>query len=123
VIGHDPGYTRTGHSTASIYFDYNPPVITEPSVLVAEFSTALAEAVTERMQLSPNPARDVLFISLPGVRSASIQVHAADGRTVIEEQLQGQFVQLSTASLPGGSYSLLVRDTEGSVHRGRFIKH
>ncbi|MBK9629215.1 MAG: hypothetical protein IPO56_16370 [Flavobacteriales bacterium] len=24
---------------ANIYFDFNPPVITEPSVLVAEFST------------------------------------------------------------------------------------
>ena len=24
---------------ANIYFDFNPPIITEPSVLVAEFST------------------------------------------------------------------------------------
>ena len=30
-------------NTANIYFDFNPPVITEPSVLVAEFSTSMSE--------------------------------------------------------------------------------
>ncbi len=40
---------------ANIYFDFNDPVITEPSVLVAEFSTAVVERDERARAITPAP--------------------------------------------------------------------
>ncbi|MEZ4756889.1 MAG: hypothetical protein R2817_08690 [Flavobacteriales bacterium] len=55
-----PGTTI--QNIANIYFDYNLPVITEPSVLVAEFSTSSNESQGHERLLAPNPVADQLFV-------------------------------------------------------------
>ncbi|MBK6831765.1 MAG: hypothetical protein IPG92_13940 [Flavobacteriales bacterium] len=49
---------------ANIYFDFNPPVITEPSALVAEFSTDVSDADSRIGLLSPNPATEYVASSM-----------------------------------------------------------
>ncbi|MEZ4740290.1 MAG: hypothetical protein R2818_13260 [Flavobacteriales bacterium] len=50
---------------ANIYFDFNDPAITEPSVLVAEFGTGLSQQNDNGIHLSPNPTTDLLTVMLP----------------------------------------------------------
>jgi hypothetical protein len=121
VIGHDPGYTRTGHSTASIYFDYNPPVITEPSVLVAEFSTGVATVDSGTLLLAPIPANDQLRVSSSRSINA-IQVFAMDGREELRLSTRSTSTTLNVGRLSSGAYLLIAHLADGAVLRQRFLK-
>ncbi|MFZ1694403.1 MAG: T9SS type A sorting domain-containing protein [Flavobacteriales bacterium] len=109
---------------ANIYFDYNPPVITEPSVLVAEFSTGEQgqAQVPEAMRLMPNPVNDVLFISANG-NLASFRITAADGREVMARTVRAASASIAVDQLNAGAYLLIVTFTNGNEARERFIKH
>lgn len=103
---------------ANIYFDYNPPVITDPCVLVAEFSTAVQENADDWIQLMPNPTDGVLFLHLREAAYTTVQVLAMDGRTMeVPVQRSADRLQLDVRSLPAGVY--VVRTAEGSA---RFVK-
>jgi len=103
---------------ANIYFDFNPPIITEPSVLVAEFSTGVGEVSTPRMTIQPNPAMDRLHVVSHAATSGSYRVFSADGREVRPPGIwHGHRLELDVRSLRSGLYMLQL---DGSVER--FIK-
>ncbi|WKZ67877.1 MAG: hypothetical protein QY325_08100 [Flavobacteriales bacterium] len=103
---------------ANIYFDFNPPVITEPSVLVAEFSTGVGEESTPRMTIQPNPAMDRLYVLTQAPTSGSYSVLAADGREVRPPgNWHGHRLELDVSLLTPGLYMLQL---DGYVER--FIK-
>ncbi|MBL0044612.1 MAG: DUF11 domain-containing protein [Flavobacteriales bacterium] len=110
---------------ANIFFDFNPPVITEPSVLVAEMSTGQAEGPREvgmQLTLFPNPAQGSIMISAP-LPMRAVQVFAADGRLLIEEQLSDRTAHLSVAALPTGNYAVAVRLDDGTLLRERMSSY
>jgi hypothetical protein len=49
--------------TTNKHFDRSPPVITEPNLLEAEFSTGMWEVDERRLRLSPVPILDQLNLS------------------------------------------------------------
>jgi uncharacterized repeat protein (TIGR01451 family) len=103
---------------ANIYFDFNPPVITEPSVLAAEFSTGVEEESPPRMTIQPNPAMDRLHVVSHAPTSGSYRVFSADGREVRPPgSWQGHRLELDVSLLTPGLYMLQL---DGSVER--FIK-
>ncbi|HRH71097.1 MAG TPA: T9SS type A sorting domain-containing protein [Flavobacteriales bacterium] len=106
---------------ANIFFDYNPPVITEPSVLVAEFSTGFGEQDNGHVQLWPNPATDHVWIrAMDAIRS--IRVMTMDGREVLRSSPSTREVQVATDHLAPGSYLFEVRSNAGQVTRTTIIK-
>ncbi|HRH71209.1 MAG TPA: T9SS type A sorting domain-containing protein [Flavobacteriales bacterium] len=107
---------------ANIYFDFNPPVITEPSVLVAEFSTHVSEAAGDGILIVPNPASDQLRISLPGGVIHSVRVMAMDGRTVLTPTMKGESIAVDVSTLPVGSYVVSCNTWNGRPLHTRFIK-
>ncbi|MBL7982019.1 MAG: DUF11 domain-containing protein [Flavobacteriales bacterium] len=108
---------------ANIYFDFNPPVITEPSVLVAEFSTGVEEVRDNGLLVFPNPAGQLLTISEHGGAGlVRIEVHAPDGRLVLTERVQSDPHALSIAQLAPGAYRLLAVRSDGTARRTLFIK-
>jgi len=109
---------------ANIYFDFNPPVITEPSVLVAEFSTGVAEHQDDHMlQVFPNPADQLLNIVLSGRSELrSMEMRSIDGRLVAAERAQGRAITVQVAHLATGPYSILATDANGRIYRSLFIK-
>jgi uncharacterized repeat protein (TIGR01451 family) len=112
-------------NTADIYFDFNPPVITEPSVLVAEMSTGQEQGQDQdqgHLALFPNPAQGSVMISAPSPMRA-VQVFAADGRLLLEQQLSDRTAHLSIAALPTGNYAVAVRLADGSLLRERVINY
>jgi uncharacterized repeat protein (TIGR01451 family) len=117
-----PGTTIT--NIANIYFDFNPPIITEPSVLVAEFSTGVGEASTAALLTAyPNPADDRLMLVLEGIEGpVKLVVHAMDGRTVATGTALGEHHTLVIGHLAEGAYTLQATGTDGRIHRTRFIK-
>ncbi|HRH71213.1 MAG TPA: T9SS type A sorting domain-containing protein [Flavobacteriales bacterium] len=109
-------------NAANIYFDYNPPVITEPSVLVAEFSTGVLAQEQEVMRLVPNPVSDELRISANS-NIASLRVIAADGREVLTRSVRTANASIAVDRLQAGAYLLIATFTDGTEARERFIKN
>jgi hypothetical protein len=111
-------------NTAGIYFDFNPPIITNTSVLPVEMSTGVTENSTTEVLLRPNPVTDELTVVLPGASAIAgrIEVLAADGRVVpVSVEARGSSAVLDVRALSAGAY--LVRCTDGVVVRtARFMK-
>ena len=107
---------------ANIYFDYNPPVITEPSVLVAEFSTVVRELGEGGVQLFPNPATNVLNIRSMGMGLSEVMIIASDGRVAGRTRVQGAAIALDIGHLKAGVYTVEIL-TDGGLTHIPFIKH
>jgi hypothetical protein len=106
---------------ANIYFDYNPPVITEPSVLVAEFSTGVMQLERSDLVLAPVPAQDELIVT-SGSAIGVIRILGADGRVVLQASARSTQVRIDLAGLKAGAYVLLAELENGTTARERFIK-
>ena len=106
---------------ANIYFDLNPPVITEPSVLVAEFSTGVDEQEGSAISLAPVPASDELIVS-SGDALANVRILAADGREVMRMSARSTRVRIDLNGLKSGAYLLLAELENGTMARECFIK-
>jgi uncharacterized repeat protein (TIGR01451 family) len=117
-----PGTTIT--NIANIYFDFNPPVITEPSVLVAEFSTGIQEAAHTPSGIIPNPAADRIRMVDPLVaaRARSWSIIAMDGRIVRSGKGPFPSEGIDVTSLRSGTYALQLQLGTNVIHE-RFIKN
>ena len=108
---------------ANIYFDFNPPIITEPSVLVAEFSTGVADRHQDAMRLYPNPATDRIFAPCPecGTAPYSVTIQAVDGKVVLQATLTSETEGIDISTLASGAYLLRAIGTRGNS-TASFIK-
>jgi len=94
-------------NTAIIYFDFNDPVITEPSVLVAELSTGVDSASRENLRIAPNPVSELLLVDLPTNASAEVVLRSSDGRRVeVPQHRVASGLQLDVRGLANGIYIL-----------------
>ncbi|HRO98796.1 MAG TPA: hypothetical protein PLN54_05125 [Flavobacteriales bacterium] len=110
-------------NAANIYFDFNPPVITEPSVLVVEFSTSLSENDAAGILLSPVPVGDRLSMQAKHPITA-LQVLFADGRSVLRSSgPQATIAVMDVSLLPPGTYLLRASLSTGEQVHARFIKY
>jgi hypothetical protein len=106
---------------ANIYFDFNPPVITEPSVLVAEFSTGVDGQEKSSISLAPMPASDELIVS-SGMSIGLVRVLSADGREVLHMNARSTRARIDLNGLRNGAYLLVAELENGTTARERFIK-
>ena len=119
---HEPVLPGTAiENIANIYFDFNPPVITEPSVLVAEFSTGVGALHPTHLQLAPVPTSDQLQVSAPAVLR-SVRILATDGREVMQRTVLASSATFDVSALKSGTYFLIATMADGSVAHERFIK-
>ena len=112
-------------NTARIYFDFNPPVITEPSVLVAEFSTGVNTQAAGSIIISPNPTHDGFHVDLPGNRTIQIFVRDLHGRLVKSISGPTDRLWIDTQDISNGSYIVEAISTSGDRYRSvvHIIKH
>ncbi len=111
-------------NTANIFFDYNPPVITERSVLTAEFGTGIqAESPIQNLWLMPNPTNGSLEVRVSDhTASGLLQVVSVDGRVVLQQRMEGPRTVLDVAQLSRGLYTLNWHAVNGTVTTQRFVR-
>ncbi len=106
---------------ASIYFDYNEPVMTNTVVSVTSGTSSVAEeSVAESLlRVYPNPARDRSMIGLQLDKASSVHLSLIDAkgvevRRLLETNLAAgeHHVELDVRGLPSGAYFLLL-DRDG----------
>jgi hypothetical protein len=108
-------------NTAGIYFDFNPPIITNTTSHVVDFSTALNNAAypVQQIVLSPNPATDRVLIT--GVhRVEVVEIHATDGRLI--RTMSPTDDTFDVADLEPGCYLVHVVTKDGQSVVVRFTR-
>ena len=91
--------------------------------LSPETMSATEEAVAEPILLYPNPAADVVNISVPEPYSElQITMTDASGIAVLQKDVINGSA-LSLAGLPAGIYTLQTRMPDGRVRTGKLAKH
>ncbi len=103
-------------NTANIYFDFNVPVITEPSVLMVEFSTGLPQAYEQNgLSVFPNPATDLARVEgLSAFGTNELRVLTMDGRVILTRRVPQTRTILDVSAFASGVYIIEVRNAEGS---------
>ena len=102
-------------NAADIYFDFNAPVRTNTSELVASISTGAAEVEHAAIALYPNPAHQRFTVSTTGAALHTISVLAVDGRMVQHHVVSGQRADVDVQGLAAGTYLVQVTDRAGRV--------
>ncbi len=83
----------------------------------------LAQNGTLQVQVFPNPASDVLYISLANKseNAAHLVLFSSMGNQVMDEQINAEVHELSISDLPSGMYILHIT-CDGTIVTKRFIK-
>ncbi len=109
---------------ANIYFDFNPPVITEPSVLVATTGTGIEPALHSVLTVQPNPTDGLLVVRMTGdePHPGILRVRSMDGRVVMELRMTGPEVRMDVQGVANGAYVLELLNDNGQRSVARFVK-
>jgi uncharacterized repeat protein (TIGR01451 family) len=102
-------------NAADIYFDFNLPIRTNTSELVASIPTGLAEAREAGIALFPNPAHERFTVTTTGAALHHIHVLAVDGRMVQHHVVSGHRADVDVQGLAAGTYLVQVTDRAGRV--------
>ena len=100
---------------ANIYFDFNPPVITEPSVLVAEFSTGVEELQDDLLVVYPVPTAGRVTVHSLRAVIQRIQIIAADGRVELTQDCRSNSEIVDMTGLSSGLYILRVQFDDNTI--------
>ncbi|TDP57997.1 DUF7619 domain-containing protein [Flavobacterium dankookense] len=112
----------TFSNEASIYFDYNFPIITEPAVTTIAALSNQDFDFGSYFTLYPNPAKEVLNFEVKNeIGVKSIQVYNSLGQIVMAVTNASTTRSIDVASLNAGAYFIKVTTDRGSAN-SKFIK-
>lgn len=110
---------------ASIYFDFNDPVITNTvvSILPRASSVGITESDVAAHRIYPNPSRGPVIIHTSAPEGSVIEVQNMLGRQVLLHRVTGNTgeVKLDLSSLPAGTYTVLVPSEDGAGVAGKVV--
>jgi len=112
----------TFSNEASIYFDYNFPIITEPAVTTVAALSNQDFDFESYFTLYPNPVKDALNFEVKNeIGVKSIQVYNTLGQIVLAVTNASTTRSIDVASLNAGVYFIKVVTDRGSAN-SKFIK-
>ncbi|TDP57996.1 T9SS type A sorting domain-containing protein [Flavobacterium dankookense] len=113
---------NTFSNEASIYFDYNFPIITEPAVTTVAALSNQDFDFGSYFTLYPNPAKEVLNFEVKNeIGVKSIQVYNTLGQILLAVTNASTTRSIDVASLNAGAYFIKVGTDKGSTN-SKFIK-
>jgi len=106
---------------ASIYFDYNAPIITNNYITTVENTLAAAESNKENNTVSiyPNPVKDILNIQSKN-EITKAEIFDAAGRILISTSVKGNSINVS--ELTKGNYMIKLY-TKDKIFTQKFIRN
>lgn len=120
-----PVLTPTIENRADIYFDFNPPVLTNVISSLITVSTSTKEIISNNeLFIYPNPASDEIMITLKNQLSNPERIILINllGETILEKHISGtDNYSLNVSSLPPGLYVLNVVNEKGERRTGRIV--
>jgi uncharacterized repeat protein (TIGR01451 family) len=112
-------------NSASIYFDFNDPVVTnttqhrfgEDFVLVRLFEVD----DVQQAQIQPNPVTDQAWVSRPEDGTAHLVVTDGLGRILVQQEMVSELHRLDTKNWKSGVYALQIRTGTGKFWVGKML--
>ncbi len=104
-------------NTAGIYFDFNPPIITNTTAHTVELSTGVNVNTDPGVLLLPNPARDAFEIRGLSQELLRVNLLSIDGRAVRSFSGSDGNRRFAISGIPGGAYI-----TELTLRNGTAIR-
>lgn len=101
----------------SIYFDYNPPIVTNTVLSIIELPTSKTSLNQSTFMVYPNPTHDKLFIRSQN-SVYNVELYDVRGNLLIKEQ---SIQQLNLENLPQGLY-ILKLSNQGDYQSFKIIK-
>ena len=116
-----PGYQVSNR--ADIYFDFNPPVATEPAIFNIIINTATSDVHQGAIMLHPIPAEDVLWVEVPmsDAMNWTMRILDMDGRVISTSEVTSGAKAVDVQDLRPGAY-VLELSSSLQLLRTRFIK-
>lgn len=108
-------------NTANIYFDFNPPVITNTTVNTVVTPTSLHEHSDQHFSLSPNPASFETKISTSADGNYKVLIFDITGRIVHQDRFNGTQHTLQLSGLTKGLFVIELRNTSDEGYRKMLI--
>ena len=118
-------------NSASIYFDYNAPVVTNTtrhlidtnfvSIVLTDWTPATPDVA---LQFTPNPAREAATVSLQGLPvNAEVTVEIIDqlGRLRRSIRTSHQTLLLERGQLPAGIYTVRITGDQAIIGAGKIV--
>jgi hypothetical protein len=114
-----PGDTLA--NAVDIFFDLNPPVRTNASVLAVEGPQLVTDRNGTGSRMFPNPVQDVAHVSGLGSGAWALSVIGLDGRVVASLVGTGPDARFSLGSLAPGGYVMRIGITHGTAEVHHFV--
>ena len=109
-------------NSASIYFDYNHPIVTEPAVTTIQLLGTQDFDFASEFALYPNPTSDLLTIqSKAGMRVDSAEIYNTLGQIVMAVTSPADSSKIEVSALQPGVYLVRLRTARGHAH-AKFVK-
>ncbi len=113
---------NTFSNTASIYFDYNFPIITNTATTIVALLSNADFAFEQYFKIYPNPANDVLHIDKKQtIEVTAINIYNTLGQIVLVIPNAQQTKSVDVSSLKTGNYFIKINSDKGSSSV-KFIK-
>lgn len=113
-------------NTASIYFDFNPPIVTNTTenVMVTDFPTAVENIFeSDQFKVYPNPVNESLFIEKYTNSDFEYRILDVNGRPLMTSQFSNAIQVIDCSTLFSGIYFIeIVNPVEGRSFIGKIIK-
>lgn len=109
------------HNTASIYFDYNAPVITNTTVNLFAEPAGLNELKEETIQLYPNPSDNQVFIRSENSME-QVFLYDLNGMLVKTISPNSKNTSLDVSGLKSGVYIITIQTNQSVVMKRLIIR-
>jgi hypothetical protein len=109
-------------NSASIYFDYNHPIVTDPAVTTIQLLATTDFEFADEFALYPNPANNILNIqSKVDAKIHSIDIYNTLGQLVMAMTDTKNVSKIDVSDLASGNYFIKVTSDKGSSNT-HFVK-
>jgi len=88
---------------ANIYFDFNPPIVTDPCVTEFVLTLATQDFTFDNFRYSPNPVKNTLNVS-NDTAIEKVTITSVLGQTVLEKTVNSLDAAIDLSNLPKGVY-------------------
>jgi uncharacterized repeat protein (TIGR01451 family) len=109
---------------AGIYFDFNPPVITN-STLNTIYDPASVQEITNTNEFTvhPIPADQVLNLELSNVINGTVVLADISGRILRSENISSSAITITTSDLADGVYLISIHDGTSVLTKKIVVQH
>ncbi len=105
--------------TASIYFDFNPPIITNQVTTTFVSTLSAADFEPNKFSVYPNPTNGILNIA-SDVSIKTIEIYNYLGQLVLSDE---ETSMIDISNLSQGLYFLTLKDSSGKTFVKKIIKN